>query len=108
MSAAQASELTRRAEEDGRSRADQERLRSDDLLWREGEARRRTKAHGLAARLRSRPDDFLEEFDRHALRIGRACRRSPIPTPSERAISAGAGTLPLPATSAGGTATSLP
>ncbi|HEY1848609.1 MAG TPA: replication-relaxation family protein [Opitutaceae bacterium] len=84
MGAAGASELSRRAGEDGRSRADQERLRSDYLLWREGEARRRAKAQGLAARLRRGPGDFLGEIDRHALRICRACRELAYPDP-ERA-----------------------
>jgi hypothetical protein len=76
--------LVRRAKDDERSRAEQERLHSDYLIWREGEARRLAKAQGLTARLRRGPDDFLEEVDRRALRVCRDCEEIAYPDPERR------------------------
>ncbi|HEX4730523.1 MAG TPA: replication-relaxation family protein [Solirubrobacterales bacterium] len=84
LAAPDVSALALGAADDQRSRVEQERLRSDYLTWREGEARRRAKGQGLAARLRRGPDDFLEEIDRSSLRICRDCGEIAYPHP-ERA-----------------------
>jgi len=76
--------LSQKAADDERSRAEQERLRRDYLQRREDRARRRAKAQRIVARLRHGPGDFLEEIDREALRVCRACREIAYPDP-ERA-----------------------
>jgi hypothetical protein len=76
--------LGRRAADDRRARAEQERLCSDYMTWRDGEARRRAKAQRLPARLRNGPDTFLDEVDRRSLRICWRCREIAYPDP-ERA-----------------------
>lgn len=81
LDAYEASGLARRAKDDEQSRAEQERLQSDYLTWREGEARRLAKGLGLAARLRRGPDDFLEEIDSRSLRLCRACEEIAYPDP---------------------------
>jgi hypothetical protein len=78
-----ASALALRAQDDRRSRDEQERLRSDYMTWREGEARRLAKGQGLAARLRRGPDDFLEEVDRRSLRVCRDCEEIAYPDPEQ-------------------------
>lgn len=84
LSAFDASGLEVRAADDRRSRDEQERLRSDYLAWREEEARRRAKAQRLAARLRNRPETFLDAIDRRSLRACGRCREIAYPDP-ERA-----------------------
>ncbi|MBS1889330.1 MAG: replication-relaxation family protein [Actinobacteria bacterium] len=81
LDASDASALALRAEDDRRSRVEQERLCSAYLAWREGEARRLAKGQGFAARLRRGPDDFLEEVDRRALRICSDCKEIAYPDP---------------------------
>lgn len=76
--------LTLKAEGDERSRAEQSRLRRDYLQQREDRARRRAKSQRIVARLRHGPEDFLEEIDREALRVCRACEEIAYPDP-ERA-----------------------
>jgi hypothetical protein len=76
--------LTLQAEDDKRSRAEQERLHRDYLHQREDRARRRAKAQRIVARLRHGPEDFLEEIDREALRVCRSCEEIAYPDP-ERA-----------------------
>jgi hypothetical protein len=66
---------------DGESRAAQKRLRKDYLAWREREAQRLTKAQGMLARLRARPEDFFAQIDRRALRCCRACGEIAYPDP---------------------------
>jgi ribosomal protein L44E len=83
LAAADASELARRAADDERSRAEQERLRSDYLARREQRARARAKSQGLVARLHNGPDAFLEEIDREALRVCRSCGEIAYPDPEE-------------------------
>ncbi|HEY1855235.1 MAG TPA: replication-relaxation family protein [Solirubrobacterales bacterium] len=81
---AEVSALERKGADDERSRDEQERLRSDYLAWREGQARRLAKAQGFAARLRKKPEDFLDEIDRRSLRLCRSCCEIAYPDP-ERA-----------------------
>jgi hypothetical protein len=81
LGAPEASALARGAADDARARVTQERLRYDYLTWREEEARRVAKAQGLAARLRRRPDDFLEEIDRGSLRVCHGCEEIAFPDP---------------------------
>jgi hypothetical protein len=69
------------AEDDRRSRAEQERLRSDYLSSREKRALYRWKSQRLVTRLRSGPEDFLEEIDRKALRFCRSCEEVVYPDP---------------------------
>lgn len=76
--------LRREAADDERSRSEQERLRSDYLVSREEWARRRWKSQRLVARLRNKPEDFLEAVDRRALRFCRSCEEIAYPDP-ERA-----------------------
>ncbi len=76
--------LEQKAADDERSRAEQERLAADYLSWREGEARRLAKAQGFTARLRKKPEDFLDEIDRRSLRACRSCGEIAYPDP-ERA-----------------------
>jgi hypothetical protein len=73
-----------RAADDGRSRAEQKRLRSDYMTWREAEARRLARSQRLPARLRNGPDTFLAEIDGGSLRVCRRCREIAYPDP-ERA-----------------------
>jgi len=84
LSAANASRLRQKATDDERHRAEQERLRSDYLSWREERALRRWKSQRLLTRLHSGPEDFLEEIDRKALRFCRSCEEIAYPDP-ERA-----------------------
>jgi Replication-relaxation len=81
LTAADASWLSQKAADDQRSRAEQERLRSDYLALREGRARHRAKSQRLAARLRNGPEAFLEEIDREALRLCRSCEEVAYPDP---------------------------
>ncbi len=84
-----ASQLRFGAENDRRSRAEQERLRSRYLQWREQEARRLAKAQGISGRLRNGPETFLAEVDHRALRLCQRCEEIAYPDPkwarSERA-----------------------
>jgi hypothetical protein len=79
------SSLRLRAEDDGRSRAEQERLRSAYLSSREERALYRWRSQRLFTRLvRSGPEDFLEAIDRKSLRFCRSCEEFAYPDP-ERA-----------------------
>jgi hypothetical protein len=73
--------LPEEARRDGDARAKQERLREDYLGGREQRARQLAKAQGMVARLRSRPETFLEEIDRRALRFCRSCEEVAYPDP---------------------------
>jgi len=84
LSSSEVSWLDAKAADDERSREEQERLASVYLTWREGEARRLTKAQGIVARLGSRPEDFFDEIDRRSLRLCRRCGEIVYPDP-ERA-----------------------
>lgn len=84
LTAAEASWLRQQVADDGRSREEQERLRSDYLSFREEKARGRWKAQRLVTRLRSGSEDFLEEIDRKALRVCNSCEEIAYPDP-ERA-----------------------
>jgi hypothetical protein len=76
------SRLHLQAADDGRSRAEQERLRSAYLSSREERALSRWKSQRLLTRLvRSGPEDFLEEIDRKALRLCRSCEEVAYPDP---------------------------
>jgi protein involved in plasmid replication-relaxation len=76
--------LRQQAADDERSRSEQERLRSDYLVFREERARGRWRSQRLVTRLRNGPEDFLEEIDREALRFCRSCEEIAYPDP-ERA-----------------------
>lgn len=84
LAAADASWLRQHAADDERSRNEQERLHSDYLAFREERAQGRWKSQRLVTRLRNRPEDFLEEIDRKALRFCRSCEEVAYPDP-ERA-----------------------
>jgi hypothetical protein len=84
LAVADLSSLRLGAEDDGRSRAEQERLRSDYLSSREQRALYRWKSQRLVTRLRSGPEDFLVGIDRKALRLCRTCEEVAYPDP-ERA-----------------------
>jgi hypothetical protein len=84
LAVADLSALRLGAEDDGRSRAEQERLRSAYLSSREERALYRWKSQRLFTRLHSGPEDFLEEIDRKALRLCRSCEEIAYPDP-ERA-----------------------
>jgi hypothetical protein len=84
LTAADASWLRQEAADDERSRNEQERLRSDYLAFRERRARHRWKSQRFVSRLRNRPEDFLEETDRKALRFCPSCEEVAYPDP-ERA-----------------------
>jgi hypothetical protein len=84
LSAGDVSWLSLKAADDERSRAEQERLRSDYLARREARARHRAKSQRLLARLRNGPEAFLEEIDRESLRVCRRCMEIAYPDP-ERA-----------------------
>jgi hypothetical protein len=81
LKAADASWLRQKAAEDERSRAEQERLRSNYLARREQRARHRAKSQRVLARLRNGPETFLEEIDREALRVCRSCEEIAYPDP---------------------------
>jgi hypothetical protein len=76
--------LETRAADDGRSRAEQKRLRSGYMTWREVEARRLARSQRLPARLRNGPDTFLDEIDGRSLRVCWRCGEIAYPDP-ERA-----------------------
>jgi hypothetical protein len=84
LSPADASWLLQKATDDERHRAEQERLRSDYLSWREERAVRRWRSQRLLTRLHSGPEDFFAEIDRKALRLCRSCEEIAYPDP-ERA-----------------------
>lgn len=75
--------LSSDAQRDREARAKQERLRTDYLERREGEARRLAKDQGLAGRLRRRPADFLAEVDRRLLRSCPRCEEIAYPGAEE-------------------------
>ncbi len=86
LTAEDASSLSRKAADDERSRAEQERLRLGYLEFREDRARALAKSQRLVARLRNRPDAFLVEVDREALGVCGSCQEVAYPDP-ERARS---------------------
>jgi DNA-binding Lrp family transcriptional regulator len=81
LAVADLSALRLAAEDDGRSLAEQERLRSAYLSSREERALYRWKSQRLFTRLHSGPEDFLEEIDRRSLRLCRACEEVAYPDP---------------------------
>ncbi len=84
LAVADLSSLRLGGEDDGGSRAEQERLRSAYLSSREERALYRWKSQRLFTRLHSGPEDFLEEINRKALRLCRFCEEIAYPDP-ERA-----------------------
>ncbi|HET7053575.1 MAG TPA: replication-relaxation family protein [Solirubrobacterales bacterium] len=84
LAVADLSALRLGAEDDGRSRAEQERLRSAYLSSREERALYRWKSQRLFTRLHSGPEDFLEEIDCRTLRLCCSCEEVAYPDP-ERA-----------------------
>src|SRR5690606_27496444 len=81
LAAYDASRLKLSAADDERSRAEQERLAFDYLAWRDRAAQRRHKFQKLPARLRSAPEDFLDQIDRRSLRRCRSCQEIAYPDP---------------------------
>jgi DNA-binding Lrp family transcriptional regulator len=81
LAVADLSRLRLAAEDDGRSRTEQERLRSAYLTSREERALYRWKSQRLCTRLHSGPEDFLEEIDRRSLRLCRSCEEIAYPDP---------------------------
>jgi DNA-binding Lrp family transcriptional regulator len=82
LAVADLSQLRLAAADDGRSIAEQERLRSVYLSSREERALYRWKSQRLFTRLaRSGPEDFLEEIDRKSLRLCRSCEEVAYPDP---------------------------
>jgi Replication-relaxation len=82
--------LRRQAADDGRSRDEQERLRSAYLSSREERALYRWKSQRLFTRLaRSGPEDFLEEIDRRSLRLCRSCEEVAYPDPDRASYQRG-------------------
>jgi hypothetical protein len=81
LAVADLSSLRLGAEGDGRSLAEQDRLRSAYLSSREERALYRWKSQRLFTRLQSGPEDFLEEIDRKALRFCRTCEEVAYPDP---------------------------
>jgi len=75
--------LLRDGEQDREGAVDQERLRGDYLCWREREAKRLGKLHGLIAR-RPGHDAFLAEVDRGALRCCSRCEEIAYPDPERK------------------------
>jgi DNA-binding Lrp family transcriptional regulator len=73
--------LRREAADDGRSRAEQGRLRSAYLSDREERALYRWKSQRLFTRLHSGPEDFLEQIDHRSLRLCRSCEEVAYPDP---------------------------
>jgi protein involved in plasmid replication-relaxation len=84
LSSSEVSWLDAKAEDDERSREEQERLATSYLAWRETEAKRLVKAQGIVARIGTQPEDFFGEVDRRSLRFCRACGEIAYPDP-ERA-----------------------
>lgn len=76
--------MPRDAERDRDGRAHQERLRDEYLSWREREAKRLGKNHGVIERRRIGREAFLERVDRAALRRCSGCEEIAYPD-SERA-----------------------
>jgi hypothetical protein len=74
--------LSRDAERDRDARAEQDRLRDEYLAWREQEAKRRAKLHGVIERRRIGRDAFLREVDKSALRRCRGCEEIAYPDPA--------------------------
>jgi hypothetical protein len=81
LAADEVSWLRQKAGDDGRSRAEQERLRSAYLSSREERALYRWKSQRLFTRLHSGPEDFFEEIDRRSLRLCRTCEEVAYPDP---------------------------
>jgi DNA-binding Lrp family transcriptional regulator len=81
MTTDEVSRLRLEAEDDKRSRSEQERLRSAYLSSREERALYRWKSQRLFTRLNSGPEDFLEEIDRRSLRLCRSCEEVAYPGP---------------------------
>lgn len=69
------------AERDRDARAEQERLRDEYLSWREREAKRLGKSHGVIERRRIGREAFLERVDRAALRRCSGCEEIAYPDP---------------------------
>jgi Replication-relaxation len=69
------------AERDQDARAEQARLRDEYLFWREQEAKRLAKTHGVIERRRIGRDAFLEQVDRGALRRCGRCEEITYPDP---------------------------
>lgn len=76
--------LPRDGEQDREGAVEQERLRGDYLLWREREATRLGKLHGLIARRRTGHDAFLAEVDQGALRRCSRCEEIAYPDPERK------------------------
>jgi hypothetical protein len=81
LPSAEFSRLDVEAADDECSGEERERLASTYRSWREEEARRIVKGQGIAARLRTRPEDFLDDVDRRALRLCRECGEIAYPDP---------------------------
>jgi DNA-binding Lrp family transcriptional regulator len=90
LAVADLSQLRLAAADDGRSIAEQERLRSVYLASRGERALNRWKSQRLFTRLaRSGPEDFLEEIDRRSLRICRSCDEVAYPDPDRASYERG-------------------
>lgn len=74
--------LPRDAERDRDARAEQYRLRDEYLAWREQEAKRRAKLHGVIERRRIGREAFLREVDKGALRRCGSCEEIAYPDPA--------------------------
>ena len=81
--------LRREAADDGRFRAEQERLRVAYLSSREERALYRWRSQRLFTRLQSGPEDFLEEIDRRSLRFCRSCKEVAYPDPDRASYERG-------------------
>ena len=86
FSESDASQLRYGAENDRRACAEQERLGSRYLRWREEEARRLAKAQGIAGRLRNGPETFLDRIDRDSVRFCRPCEEIAYPDPGSARV----------------------
>jgi Replication-relaxation len=75
--------LSRDAERDQDARADQDRLRDEYLSWREQEAKRLAKGHGLIERHRLGRDVFLRQVTKDALRRCGSCEEIAYPDPEQ-------------------------
>jgi DNA-binding Lrp family transcriptional regulator len=89
LAVADVSGLRLEAEDDKRSRSEQERLRSAYLSSREERALYRWKSQRLFTRLNSGPEDFLEEIDRRSLRLCRSCEEVAYPDPDRSSYERG-------------------
>jgi len=90
LAVADLSQLRLAAADDGRSIAEQERLRSVYLASREERALHRWRSQRLFTRLaRSGPEDFLEEIDRRSLRLCRSCEEVAYPDPDRASYERG-------------------